>query len=193
MPFPHRPNIEVAHRVINPIYCKMGIIKRMEMPAAPIPPHPPNNINQWLCSSFDTLTIEFCQFIAIGHRAFRQGKLGKTSIFSFKIFKIFRITLKFNKNHLQADQFIQSLSEKNRDAIKKFMEKEGPDEGECYLWVRDDVTMKVGEHGMIIGLNKIYLLSTFCWLYSEFFLGLLLWLYKDKLTQICASDIFVDK
>jgi hypothetical protein len=35
------------------------------------------------------------------------------------------------------------LTEKNRDAIKKFMEKDRPEEGECYLWVRDDVTMKV--------------------------------------------------
>lgn len=53
-----------------------------------------------------------------------------------------RIILKFFCT-FQADQFIQSLTEKNREAIKKFMEKEGPEEGECYLWVRDDVTMKV--------------------------------------------------
>ncbi|KAF7633093.1 hypothetical protein Mgra_00007522 [Meloidogyne graminicola] len=42
----------------------------------------------------------------------------------------------------QADQFIQSLSEKCRESIKKFLEKETPDDGECYLWVRDDVNMK---------------------------------------------------
>nr|CAD2202492.1 unnamed protein product [Meloidogyne enterolobii] len=42
----------------------------------------------------------------------------------------------------QADQFIQSLSEKCRESIRKFLEKESPDDGECYLWVRDDVNMK---------------------------------------------------
>jgi hypothetical protein len=44
----------------------------------------------------------------------------------------------------QADQFIhQSLTERNREAIQRFLEKEHPEEGECYLWVLDDVTMKV--------------------------------------------------
>uniref|UniRef100_A0A915NJS5 Uncharacterized protein n=3 Tax=Meloidogyne TaxID=189290 RepID=A0A915NJS5_9BILA len=43
---------------------------------------------------------------------------------------------------LPADQFIQSLSEKCRESIRKFLEKESPDDGECYLWVRDDVNMK---------------------------------------------------
>jgi len=30
------------------------------------------------------------------------------------------------------------------------LEKESPDDGECYLWVRDDVNMKVGIDLIII-------------------------------------------
>uniref|UniRef100_A0A915DCB7 Uncharacterized protein n=1 Tax=Ditylenchus dipsaci TaxID=166011 RepID=A0A915DCB7_9BILA len=42
----------------------------------------------------------------------------------------------------QADEFIESLSDKHKDCIKKYLEKEKPDDGEAYLWIREDATMK---------------------------------------------------
>ena len=43
----------------------------------------------------------------------------------------------------QADAFIQAMSEKHKEALRKFLEKERPEEGECYIWVREDATLKV--------------------------------------------------
>ncbi|KAI1726292.1 hypothetical protein DdX_03005 [Ditylenchus destructor] len=42
---------------------------------------------------------------------------------------------------IQADAFIQSLSERHKDILKKFREREKPEEGESYIWIRDNSTM----------------------------------------------------
>jgi hypothetical protein len=44
---------------------------------------------------------------------------------------------------VQADEFIQALSGRQKDALKKFITHEKPEEDECYVWVREDPTLKV--------------------------------------------------
>jgi hypothetical protein len=41
-----------------------------------------------------------------------------------------------------ADQFLQSIADKHKEKLKKFLEKEKPQDGEYYVWIREDSTMK---------------------------------------------------
>lgn len=43
----------------------------------------------------------------------------------------------------EADVFLEALGDKNKDKIKKFMEKEEPEVGEYHIWVRNEDTGQV--------------------------------------------------
>ena len=55
----------------------------------------------------------------------------------------FNIYVTFKLIGAQADHFIQLLSEKNKESLKKFITREKPDECECFVWILDDTALEV--------------------------------------------------
>ncbi|KAH7725396.1 Protein H04M03.12 [Aphelenchoides avenae] len=43
---------------------------------------------------------------------------------------------------IQVDAFLKSIPEKYKDRMKKFVDKEKPDDQECYLWIQEEGTSK---------------------------------------------------